>query len=360
MEHLIHKERNINLDILRIVAISAIILIHASGGFLIYNAFNNGAHWWIVSVIYSSTFKWATGVFVMLSGAFLLREDKSKDIWKFLKNRIIRIVIPFITWALIYKIIENPQDILNFKAYMLKNFVFDIYTGNVEYHLWFIYMLSILYILTPVFSAIVHHPNKKLPYYFVAVWFFIFFIPDYIDKFMGLQIGAQYYLEITKYSGFYILGYMLKNHIVKRKWLLFFGFIILSLVNAYGTYYLSNENGYNDYFFFSRLNATNILNSIFIFIFFNSLNLRLKENSKVKKTISTLSIISYGIFLNHVMVLNFFRSGKYGFIICSHSFLGNDVLPYFGILILFLFTFILSTIIAFLLYKIPFTNKLFV
>lgn len=145
LDNLNYKERNLNLDLLRIVSISAIILIHSSGGYLVYNAFNNGAHWWIVSVIYSSFFKWASGVFIMLSGAFLLNENKSKDIWKFLKKRFIRIFIPFIIWALIYKIIENPQDILHFKAYMLKNFVIDVYKGHVEYHLWFIYDFHFIY-----------------------------------------------------------------------------------------------------------------------------------------------------------------------------------------------------------------------
>ncbi len=167
-----YTDRNLNLDLLRVVAISAIILIHTSAGYLIYNSFNNGAHWWIVSVFYTSFFKWATGVFVMLSGAFLLTLDKFYNIWKSLRKRFFRIFIPFFVWALVYKIIESPQVILNFKAFMFKNFIFDLYTGKIEYHLWVIYMIAILYILTPIFSAIVHRPIKRLPYNFPLYGFF--------------------------------------------------------------------------------------------------------------------------------------------------------------------------------------------
>lgn len=221
-------------------------------------------------------------------------------------------------------------------------------------------MISILYILTPIFSAIVNHPNKKLPIYFVGVWFLLNLFPDYINKFTGVNFGSSYYLEFTKYCGFYILGFMLKNYKVKYKWSLLIGFILLSFTNAYGTYYLSNENGYNDYFFLSRLNATNIINSVLIFLFFNSLNLKLDKNPRRRNLLITLSLISYGAFLNHVLILSFFRSGKYGFIICAHNFLGNEVHPYFGVLILFALTTILSTLLAFLLSRIPYIKKLLV
>lgn len=360
LENSHNRERNLNLDLLRIVAIGAIVLIHSSGGYLIYNSFNNGAHWWIVSVSYSGFLKWATGVFTMLSGAFLLSEDKSKDIWKFLKNRMTRVLIPFVIWALIYKIIENPNSFIDFNFQTVKTFIKEIYAGNVEYHLWFIYMLFILYLLTPIFSAIVNHQNKNLKYYFIGLWLIFNFFPDYIAKFKDIQFGSTYYLEIMKYSGFYILGYTLKDIKIKQKWWLLLGFLVLSLINIYGTYTLSNNNGYNDYFFLNRLNITNILSAIFIFIFFNSFNLKIDKAKKRSQFLINVSLVSYGIFLNHVLILHFLRSGKYGFLICAHEFLGNEIAPFWGSLILFAFTFILSTLLALTLGKIPFIKRILV
>lgn len=353
-----YNDRNLNLDLLRIIAIAAILLIHTSGGYLVYNSFNNGAHWWIVSVSYSSFLKWASGVFVMLSGAFLLNEDKSKDIWKFIKHRIIRIFVPFVIWAFIYKMIMNPGFISDFNILSIKYFLKDIYSGNVEYHLWFIYMLFILYLLTPIFSAIVNHSNKNLKYYFLGLWLVFNFFPGYISKFKEIQFGSEYYLEFVKYSGFYILGFTLKNIKTNYKWWLILGFIGLSLINVYGTYNLSHLHGYNDYFFLNRLNITNILNAIFLFVFFNSLNLKVNKGSFSYKLLVNMSLVSYGIFLNHVLILHIFRSGKYGFLICTHDFLGNEIAPFWGSLVLFTFTFILSSILALVLGQIPILKKL--
>lgn len=354
------NQRNLNIDLLRIVAIFSIILIHSSSSFLIYNSFNNGAHWWIISVNYSSFLKWATGVFVMISGAFLLEEKKSENISHFLRHRIVRIIIPFLVWAIFYKILENPAEFVQSRGSVFLSYLKEIYRGQVEYHLWFIYMLSILYLMTPVLSFLVNHAPKRVLYYFICIWLLLNFIPNYLSQFLGWNFGSEYYLEFSKYSGLFVLGYLLKGIKIPKPWLLLIPFAILASINAYGTYYLSNYKGYNDYFFLSRLNITNILNSVLIYLFFISIKIKEDSSFRLKRNqfIIKLSLLSYGIFLNHVFILNILRSGKYGFLICSHSILGIDINPYFGSIILFIFTSIGSTILAYLLSKIPFIKRI--
>lgn len=361
MSHILsHNNRNLNIDILRIVAIYAIILIHSSSSFLFYNAFNNGAHWWIISVTYSSFLKWSAGVFVMISGAYMLEEKRSENIGVFLKKRFLRIIIPFIIWAILYKIIEDPQAFIQSKGLIFKTYIADLYNGRVEYHLWFIYMIGILYLLTPVLSFLVNHAPKNILYYFIGLWLLLNFFPDYLHQFKDWEFGSKYYLEFSRYSGLYILGFLLKDVRVKKPWILLIVFIFISLINSYGTYYLSSTRGYNDYFFLSRLNITNIINSILIFLFFVSIKIRDKGKfiERRNQWIIQLSLLSYGIFLNHVLILNFIRSGKYGFLICSHHFLGIEINPSYGVLFVFIIVAVCSTLFAYLISKIPIVNKL--
>jgi surface polysaccharide O-acyltransferase-like enzyme len=352
------KQRDINIDILRIIAIYAIILIHSSTSYLIDNAFNNGANWWISGVIYASSLKWATGVFVMISGMFLLKEPKTENIKLYLYGRFIRIIVPFLVWALIYMLINNFQQIIDLKWGFIPKYIRNIYNGDVEYHLWFIYMLGVLYLLAPVLSVFVNKAPKKTVQYFIIIWLLVTFIPDYLNQYKDWNFGSNSYLEFSKYSGFFVLGYYLKDCKIKNPYLLIFPFLIIAFINSWGTYILSNSRGYNDYFFIHRLNITNIANTILVFVLFNSLKLNI--STKFNRRIAKLSLLSYGIFLNHVLVLYFFRSGHFGFLISSNSFLGIGMHPGYGSLVLFFLTAISSSILAFILSKIPYINRLLI
>lgn len=296
----------------------------------------------------------------MISGTFLLQEKKSENIPYFLKHRLIRVIIPFVVWAIFYKILENPAEFIQSRGTALLSYLKDIYIGQVEYHLWFIYMLSILYLITPVLSFLVNHAPKKVLYYFIGIWLLLNFIPNYLNQFLGWNFGSEYYLEFSKYSGLFVLGYLLKSIKIPRPWLLLIPFVVLATLNAYGTYYLSNFKGYNDYFFLSRLNITNIINSVLIYLFFISIKIKDDSSFKLKRNqfIINLSLLSYGIFLNHVFILHILRSGRYGFLICSHSILGTDINPYFGSIILFTLTSLGSIILAYLLSKIPLIKRM--
>jgi surface polysaccharide O-acyltransferase-like enzyme len=234
----------------------------------------------------------------------------------------------------------------------------NIYNGDVEYHLWFIYMLGVLYLLAPVLSVFVNKAPKKTVQYFIIIWLLVTFIPDYLHQYKDWNFGSNSYLEFSKYSGFFVLGYYLKDYKIKNPFLLIVPFLIIAFINSWGTYILSNSRGYNDYFFIHRLNITNIANTILVFVIFNSLKLNI--STKLNRRIAKLSLLSYGIFLNHVLVLYFFRSGHFGFLISSNSFLGIGMHPGYGSLVLFFLTAISSSILAFILSKIPYINRLLI
>ena len=342
LPHSSTDQRNLGIDVLRLLAIYAIIAQHSSGGFLVYNAFNNGLEWWIQGIIYGGLFKWASAIFVMISGAYMLEEKRSENIYFFLKKRFKRVIIPFLVWVIIYKIIAEPSILFHINFSTLKTYVIDIISGNVEYHLWFIYMLSVLYLITPLLSVFVNKASKNVIYYMLGVWVLFNFIPDFLGGVLGINFGANYYLEFNKFSGFYILGFVLRDFKIKKPYLLIIPYLLFSAVNIFGTYYLSVYKGSNDYFFLERFNITNIANTILIFVLVNSVSWSkyAPKHGRFSNWITKISLISYGIFLNHVLILHFLRSGKYGFKIIAYEMLGEAINPAYGIPIVLIITII--------------------
>ena len=78
--------RNISLDLLRIVATAAVVLLHTAKR-VWYNVPVSSTDWYI-SNIYLSAVRWAVPVFVMISGTLFLLRDVS--IKKLYRNNILR------------------------------------------------------------------------------------------------------------------------------------------------------------------------------------------------------------------------------------------------------------------------------
>lgn len=160
-------ERIIYYDFLRIIAMTAVIALHVSANnwssvdvhTLQWNAFN----------FYEGIVRWGVPVFTMISGALFLDNRKELNVKTLYSKNILRLVIAFLFWSTIYAIVANSISSMS-----TARFISRVIQGN--YHMWFIYMIVGLYILTPFLRKITE--NKKVTGYFLIVTFmFTFFIP---------------------------------------------------------------------------------------------------------------------------------------------------------------------------------------
>ena len=130
---------------LRVLATIIVVVIHTSGGVLFhYNTIPHSS-WWIGNVI-SNFGRFSVPVFVMISGALLL--GREIDLFPFLQKRFVRVWIPFTIWVIIYVFYHN---IFERNPYSFSKAFVDYLTmgGGLYGHLWFIYMILGLYLLTP-------------------------------------------------------------------------------------------------------------------------------------------------------------------------------------------------------------------
>lgn len=158
--------RNVSLDIARIVAISAVIMIHVSAGFV--GDYELGSPEFIWGNIFDSISQLGVPLFVMVSGALLLDENKEFTIRDLFSRRLPQIVLLLIAWSAMYAAYyEIAIPVIRGGGIDLRSFVSKLIFGH--FHLWYLYMLTGLYLALPFLRIIVCKQNKNLVLLYLAI-----------------------------------------------------------------------------------------------------------------------------------------------------------------------------------------------
>lgn len=94
------ETRNISLDAARVVAVAAVLLTHVSTQFVMYYDVETAQFVW--GNIFDSLSRLAVPLFVMISGALLLDEEKPFEIKTLLLKRVSNIFLLLISWSAVY------------------------------------------------------------------------------------------------------------------------------------------------------------------------------------------------------------------------------------------------------------------
>lgn len=302
------RERVDYLDALRVIAIVFVLMIHT-----IFQSFNNmSVHsWeWQTMNIYDSISRWSVPVFVMISGALFL--DGKKPFKEILKKNVLRLVTAYLFWTLIYAILcqiyyNNFDSTLNM---VLKG----------HYHMWFILMIIGLYLVTPLLRKIVEE-KSLIRLFLILALIFAFFLPDLLKtleifrtpvtiKLIGFINNTKtnmYLFMPLGYTGYFVLGYVLYKFEISKKleWIIYLLGIAGLAYTILATAIRSNASnaayvGYYDY------QTTNVAAmSAAVFVFFKK-HYRVKNSdSKFSKAVRTLSGYSFGVYLVHMVVIDY-------------------------------------------------------
>lgn len=347
------NKRLIYPDFLRIISAFAVIVIHCVG--VLWNKIPVLSKSWVALTLIDSLFRFAVPVFVMVSGMFMLSPSKKHGIKELFLKRILRIITSFAFWSIIYIFCNQILMFISDKSSFKLDF-FSVFKSFIvgEYHLWFLYMIAGLYIVTPLLQKLVE--KKSTIQYFLAIWFIFCLTPNFIKLIPGIgdyvfQFFSYFKISIAiEYSGFYILGYYLHNYIVGKpaRISIYILACISTVIVALMTVIISfkSSKAISDYF--EYLLPTTALQSSAVFLCVKNKFHNYNFSKNAKKIIFTLSKISFGVYLSHVLVINVM------FKLCFQSL----SLPTYVIFsVLLIATVIISSIISFLLNKIPGLSK---
>lgn len=208
-------ERSSWADLCRALAIFGVVLIHACGATAFYQYGKIPKMDWLSANLLDSLVRCSVPLFVMLSGALLLKPELKpisiRQVWR----RVSRVFFPLLTWNVIYILYVSytggvPINLLS------------MLSKPAMYHLWFVYMIIGIYILIPVFQALFEliYNRKDLQLYLLIIWFVITCVPTYW-KIPLLALFQQD--SFLGYGGYFLIGAVIassnRNQIITPIWL---------------------------------------------------------------------------------------------------------------------------------------------
>lgn len=234
---------------LRGLAILEVIAVHSSHNFLRGHMFDSPIAWAIILAIMSIA-RSCVPIFVMISGYLAILKYKN---WRdFYGKKILRVIVPFVVWWLVYRL-----------------------SKSYDYHFWFVYMIIPLYLLTPIFVWFVRKTNTMI---------------------LGVLILVLFVSKIGGYAGYFLAGYLLAQ-LKFRQWQNL-GAAIVAVTLLYAVTIISSiEKGALAEQYWDYLNPLTIIFSAALFSFFR--NIDWPENNLIKN----LAGNSYAIYLIHLLFL---------------------------------------------------------
>jgi surface polysaccharide O-acyltransferase-like enzyme len=340
--------------LIRTLAIGLVILLHSSNETLQASSVP-AAYWW-TAVVYKSLALSCVPLFVMLSGALLLQPAKfNEPVGSFLKKRLSRLGLAFAFWSAIYLAwgfyISQVQVTLSNVGYGILR---DLFTGA-YYQFWYIYLIVGLYLITPILRIIMANGNQKIIRYLISLWFAGVAIVPLIQLASGIYLDSSVFV-IGGFVGYFVLGYYLQK--VKLKSAILYGLLLVSFFSTIFGMWLMNYPlsliGQNN-FFFSYLTVNVIIGSAALFLIL----LRFKpdwpgtNHSTASRVVQAISKNTLPIFLFHVIILESFERGFFGF---KLSF--TTLNPIIEIPLLAGLTFFITFGLILLMRKVPILKKL--
>lgn len=304
------KGRIYALDLLRVIACYLVIQQHASEFYYIgeNGAVVTGDNTFWIGII-TSICRISVPLFVMISGYFLLPMSDSTS--TFFRKRFTRVLYPFLIWAALYAVyfVFTRGDSLEQMVFNILQIPVNF--GTLVGHLWYIYMLIGLYILIPILSPWLRSASKKELQGYLCLWALTTLLP-YIHLVFPGVLGECFWNPtplLYYYTGF--VGYLLLGYYLKKYGRLSILTSSILLLVGYGV---------TAYIFCSRIDTTltvdklelswqfctfNVMAaSVGLFSLFQAITA--KGTSAFGRLMTNVSNLSYGMYLGHIIVLNFY------------------------------------------------------
>ncbi len=347
------KERFVYFDYLRILCAVGVVCGHVCT--LNWISLPVDSSYWMIINAFNSMCHCVIPVFFMISGALFLDKNKQISIKKLYKNNILRLLVAYVVWTLIYAAI-NKVDSITALATKLS-------TGH--YHMWFIPAIIGCYMTVPILRKITE--SKTITKYFLILGVLInsgynhlvkvvmvesqngkiAFLGETIKTFIG---GTRLYL-VLGYSFSFVLGYYLhtKEFNKKERIIVYVLGVVGGLITLIGSTWVSISTQTHSQMFFDRLSINVLLMAVAVFVFAKYNFSKIKFGAKGQKFVQGLSKATFGSYLIHAAILDFINT--------KLNIDGTFINPIIGVPLLTIGVFAVSIGVSWVLNKIPIVNK---
>lgn len=346
------KNRQIEFDLLRVIAMIAVIVTHVCGSQIHELPVTSSDFIWLNMIRAALT--WEVPIFVMISGRFFLMPEKDYTVKKIYRKYIKHLIIAFFIWSAIYTIYYmsisyiSGNDVLE----IWKEYIFEFLTG--PYHMWYIFMIIGLYIITPILRKI--SADRRTMEYFIILFFISQFLQQYggqlpiVGEIISTVLEKSYFFMTLGYTGYFILGYYLYQYgISARKESILYILTILCLIfSCAGTTLQSIGEGELNEFISTYQTPNVIIESCGIYVFFIKKRYKIKFGENAERCITTLGNWGLGIYLVHALMLE---------VLSLTGIEATFITPFVGVIIMSILVFVMSILTIWIIQKIPILKK---
>lgn len=267
---------------MRAIAIIAVVIIHTCPS----------GEW---QVFVRPFVNFSVGLFLFLSG-YLTKIDNTD--WKsFYKRRILRVLIPYIIWTLLYTTVNFIE--IGFEP---KKYIINLLSTKASATLYYIFVYIQFVILTPFLGKLAKSKFKWGGFIVSPISVLIKYYWLFSNSLPNKYISAIWDICCLGWFTFYYIGLLLGNGLIKKQYsikrlsLLYVISIVIQMIEGYGWLALGNSNCG------TQLKLSSILtSSIFILIaywYINNSKINFKNDVLVK-----MGDFSFGIYIAHLLIL---------------------------------------------------------
>ncbi len=291
------KESTSYLYFLRIFAAILVILLHCIAPFLSNLYYFETRIWWICNAL-NCISRAAVPLFFMISGYLLLSNPKTLNIKEFYKKRIPRLLVSLIIWNILYYLYSNYQDL------SVSEFFKQALHSGTSYHLWFVYSMIGFYLLLPFLKRITDNCSNKQLWLLTIILSFSSTIRPFINTTFHVYVYFSDKLA-NGYIIFFLLGYLLgtTKFNFKTYATVYICGILGMFMGVFGNWYFSSDEALN-LIANEAYRVNHILCACAIFVFFKQIPF--DKNPRLLGIAKAFSGLTFGIYLIHPMLLDFF------------------------------------------------------
>ncbi len=283
-----------------------------------------GISWWFALLINSISLI-SIPFFIALSGFLLLGKDETPK--RTLERTFWRVFVPLIIWTKLYFIWNSSWHKMLFKEKEIATFL----SGGI-FHLYFLLIILGLYLLLPIFRTFVRHAPKKDIIFVTSLMLMLGIVFAFVQyRFVRGVSMLNAFTYWVPYLGYFLAGYLLSGlKLSKKQNRILLATFTLGLASTVALTYLNfvwflqnNQvwwsSGTQYFGDFLSLNVIVMSLSLFTLIMQKGNWFEGIKNKLLLQFIGLVSKTAFGIYLVHLMVIDFVEV-KAGFaIVDAHS-----------------------------------------
>lgn len=339
-------ERYHYLNVLKTFGMFAILTLHVfATPYTYWSEFYDSFHKFLAFFLKNILFSWAVPVFVMASGALFLNPEKYIPYSKIFKKYVFRLILVLLSFGYLFALMEKIFEVGTLSASAFIGSFVNVLKGDSWSHLWFVYMITGLYICIPSIKAITCNMEKGAMITFVVIMFIFLSVLPLLSEFTGFKFGI--YIPFSGiYILYFILGYLIHSEKIYIKNHLSWIFISINLIYVIVGPFLPNNTIISGAAIkhLSNDSPLSVMMSIGVFAL-------IKNTVKQRENAFDIFFapISFGVYIIHPLFINFLLK----FLKFNPAFYPI----YFVNIFVFSITLIGSIFSVVLLRKIPFVRK---